>query len=100
MTREVKLKVNAQTLDVMTKGLGSLHIPGTTDFERVVSSIQTGLHKSFQKKLIDNKKSYTISLKLHEAITLRHLLMRGGYPFASFEENELRIVINDIDCQI
>lgn len=99
-TREVKLKMSRDGLCAITKAMDSFVLLPRNDMELMVQSILCDVFRSCKKKIIDQKPKYTITLKVHEAITLRRVLLAGGYPYDSYEENEVRIITGDIARQL
>lgn len=99
-TKEVKLKMSRDGLSAIVKVMDSFVMYPKNDMELMVQSIMCDVFRSFNKKLIDHKPRYSIKIKVHEAITLRRVLLAGGYPYESYEENEIRIITNDIARQL
>ena len=98
--KELKLTLSHSTLKVMVDSLKHVCLLPENDFERIIDSLHNDLLLRLHKKLLENRLSQKMKFKLHDGIALRHLLTVRSYPDTSYEENELRILLNLIDKQL
>lgn len=98
--KEIKVKMTRSGMSCIVNMLDSIMIFPNSDMELMVYSILCDVLRTLKKKLIDGKQTYKVNLRVHEALALRVVLLTGGYPYGSYEENEIRIITSDIARQI
>lgn len=98
---DIKITLTPGALDVLLTVMeNAVFVSWETDYNTILHSIKDDLSIRLKKKRIEARPSQKIKFKHHEAIALHYMLTNAGFLDTSYEENERRILIANIDQKL